>query len=242
MIDAHWLARIEDAKSAKDNEFIQKIPDAGKIIDNYQLMHNGIKVLKDGYCGEAMTELIRQNQGVHEPQEERIFQQILPLIRPNATMVELGSYWAFYSLWFKSMISNGRCYMIDENEEYLNIGIKNFELNNKQGTFLHSCINRDISLKGIMDKYSLHYIDILHTDIQHAEVEMLKNDIDLLNNVDYLFVSTHSDNGHNQCFDLINSHMKILVNIRLHESHSVDGLIVAQCKSLHGIKVDYNLK
>lgn len=249
MIDAHWLARIEDAKSSKDNQFIIKIPDAGKIYCSsadiaydYQLMHNGIKVIKDGYCGEAMTELIRQNHGIHEPQEERIFQQVLPLIKTNAVMVELGAYWAFYSLWFKSAIEGSKCYMVDECQEYLDVGIKNFELNRQEGTFLLGCVNRDFSLKSIMEKYSLYHIDVLHTDIQHAEVEMLENGIDLLDNVDYLFVSTHSDIGHSRCSDLIGSRMRIIADIPLSKSHSVDGLIVAQCKSLDEIKLSYNLK
>ena len=34
-----------------------------------QIMHNGLRVLADGYCGEWMTQLIARCRGCHEPQE-----------------------------------------------------------------------------------------------------------------------------------------------------------------------------
>ncbi|HEY62360.1 MAG TPA: hypothetical protein G4N95_06890 [Anaerolineae bacterium] len=73
--------RIKMTASCIDCESIPKVPQAGEVFDSpkgrYQLMHNGVKVVEDGYCGKWMTELIRRLQGFHEPQEEKAFYKLL---------------------------------------------------------------------------------------------------------------------------------------------------------------------
>ena len=46
---------------------------------NYQLMHNGIKIIQDCYYGSWITTLIEILKGHHEPQEEKVFYEILKL-------------------------------------------------------------------------------------------------------------------------------------------------------------------
>ena len=48
-------------------------------------------------------------------------------------MIELGSYWAYYSLWFASQVKDAQNYLIEPDPRRLEIGRKNFELNNKIG-------------------------------------------------------------------------------------------------------------
>lgn len=67
---------------------------------DYQLMHNGLRVIAGGYHGDWMSEIIARLQGHHEPQEEVIFHEILRHVGPSATMLELGGFWSYYSLWF----------------------------------------------------------------------------------------------------------------------------------------------
>jgi len=242
MIDPIWRSRIDETLSCNDNKYIYRIPGAGVVIDNCQIMHNGLKIVKDCYCGPSMTQLIKENKGVHEPQEEYIFQQILPLIRPGSVMVELGSYWAFYSMWFKIMVPDSRCYMMDEDMSYLDTGKVNFALNYLEGTFALGSVNRNTSIRHIMGQNSIARIGILHSDIQHAEVEMLKQGRDLLQFVDYAFISTHSENGHNTVLDIIKEEMRLIANINHADTFSVDGLIVGQNKSLGEAKVNYTNK
>ena len=52
-------------------------------------MHNGLRVVADGYCGSWMTELIERCHGHHEPQEERAFYEVITRLGHNATMMEL---------------------------------------------------------------------------------------------------------------------------------------------------------
>lgn len=107
----HELAkRIAMTISCKDAMAIPKVPNAGQIFlqgnSEYQLMHNGVKVTKDGYCGPWMTEIITRLEGHHEPQEEFVFHLLLERMRKTLAgsrapvMIEIGSYWAYYSLWF----------------------------------------------------------------------------------------------------------------------------------------------
>ena len=63
-------------------------------------MHNGLRVIAGGYHGGWMSEIIARLQGHHEPQEEVMFHEILRHVGPSATMLELGGFWSYYSLWF----------------------------------------------------------------------------------------------------------------------------------------------
>ena len=53
-----------------------------------------------------MTNIIEILKGHHEPQEEFAFFQVLEQLRRNPSpwgnprMIELGSFWAYYSMWF----------------------------------------------------------------------------------------------------------------------------------------------
>src|SRR5690349_9262709 len=95
--------RIEMTVGCRDSDPIPKVPDAGEIrMENgqqVQIMHNGIRVISGGYHGEWMSEIISRLAGHHEPQEELVFHEILKHVGTKATMVELGGFWSYYSLW-----------------------------------------------------------------------------------------------------------------------------------------------
>src|SRR5258707_487821 len=95
-----WTTRIREGVAAPDNQFIPRCPEAGQLADAQLIMHNGLRVGALSYAGEGNRDLIVANRGVHEPQEERVFQEALKFMPKGATMLELGSFWAFYSMWF----------------------------------------------------------------------------------------------------------------------------------------------
>src|SRR5882757_2436953 len=95
-----WKRRIALVKQSADNARIQTVPNAGKLEHDHQVMHNGLRITLGSYYDYGNTRLLEQNRGIHEPQEEYVFQEILKHMKPGAVMMELGSYWAFYSLWF----------------------------------------------------------------------------------------------------------------------------------------------
>src|SRR5437879_4175605 len=116
----NWFERINNVVKCRDNNKIIRVNNAGKIVSGYLIMHNGIKINHLSYYGESLKELLEKNRGVHEPQEEFIFQEVLKEgIRDGAVMLELGSYWAFYSMWFYREVKNAQCHMIEANQKSL---------------------------------------------------------------------------------------------------------------------------
>src|SRR6188768_3969444 len=109
----YWQDRIDKVLECPDNRLIPKVEQAGKIIGDIQLMHNGIKINFGSYYGMEMVRLLELNSGIHEPQEERVFAEVLKKIPDNATMIELGSYWSFYSMWFQNEVKGAKNYMIE---------------------------------------------------------------------------------------------------------------------------------
>src|SRR5581483_4352870 len=93
----YLFSRVLLTIGADDCDYIPKVPQAGEVFEeigySYQLMHNGVKVLKDCYYDSWATDVIYGLKGHHEPQEEKVFYEVLKYIPPNATMIELGSYW-----------------------------------------------------------------------------------------------------------------------------------------------------
>ena len=95
--------RIAMTVSCDDCASIPKVQGAGEVREQspwpVQVMHNGVLIAQDSYCGPWMTKLIHDLKGHHEPQEEKAFHTVLSSLSNAATMVELGSYWSYYSLW-----------------------------------------------------------------------------------------------------------------------------------------------
>ncbi len=251
-------SRIILAMSCQDTDDIPKCPDAGKVFDQeeeipYQLMHNGVKVIKDGYCAAWMTDLIYGLKGHHEPQEEKVFHEVLKYIPKNAVMIELGSYWGYYSLWFAKEIPESVNYLIEPDPERLEMGRKNFALNNCSASFFQGYVgtcNNDgnfetapqFFIDSFLDEHQIDHVNILHSDIQGAEYEMLASAIHSieLGKIDYFFISTHSEKIHTDCISFLTAHhYEIIAEHSPQASYSVDGLVVARRKAIsHPQKVE----
>ncbi|HJN11214.1 MAG: hypothetical protein QGG09_13435 [Pirellulaceae bacterium] len=126
--------RIRELRADPSNERIVRVPLAGQIVDGYLITHNGLRVLPNdpGYVS-----LLQSNRGCHEPQEEFLFQEVLPHIRPGGVILELGAYWAFYSMWFAKVVPNARCYLVEPRQKNLRVGKANFATNGvKESSFV----------------------------------------------------------------------------------------------------------
>ena len=246
-------ARVILTVGCRDADYIPKCPDAGKVLfsDNvsYQLMHNGVKVLTDGYCGAWTTDLIYGLKGHHEPQEEKAFYEVLKHIPSNGVMVELGSYWAYYSLWFSKAIPGAKNYLIEPDPERLELGKQNFALNGAKGTFFRGYMgvcNIDagdyqdaphLFIDSFLESNNIDHVHILHSDIQGSEYAMLESADQAIRDkkIDYFFISTHSQQLHIGCIALLEARdYVILAEHSPAESVSVDGLIVGKRKDLVG--------
>lgn len=237
-----WKKRIKYAVDAPDNKDIPRVADAGQLKCGILTMHNGIRIHAGSYHGEKMRVLLSANKGVHEPQEEKIFQEVLKAMPEGATMLELGAYWAFYSAWFHSVVPKAQCYLCEPKKSNLKYGEENFKLNGFRGTFIegYSGENESVAPDGvrirtvdnIISEYSIERLNVLHSDIQGFEYEMLKGAERSLSEkrIDYVFISTHSNELHEQCRSLlVEKHgYSVLASANLDESYSIDGILVVK--------------
>lgn len=160
--------------------------------------------------------------------------------------MELGSFWAYYSLWFLEAVPEARAFLIEPDEFRMTAGRRNFELNQREGTFLEAAITDEVSagdrpaeipaavssttVDVLMRENRLDQVDVLHADIQGFEVRMFEGASHALHtkSVRWIFISTHGENIHQRCLGLLRRHRYSIVEEHTPgESYSVDGLIVA---------------
>lgn len=252
--------RVLTTICCNDCDNLPKAEYAGNVLQmddatEYQLMHNGLKVLKNCYYGSWMTTLIQLLHGHHEPQEEKAFHEVLKYMPTNAVMIELGSYWGFYSMWFQKEIIGAQNFLIEPDPKNIEIGKLNFDLNNMKGQFFQAMIAEKSSDEDIFvdwnynkhilpaiciddfaQQHNIEFIHILHSDIQGAETNMLKGCSRLIaeKKIGYFFISTHRG-VHETCLTILqDAGLDILVSITRDESFSADGLIVAKIKEFPG--------
>lgn len=236
-----WQERVKEVLAAPENDKIKRVKDAGKIRRNQQIMHNGIKIKLGSYYGYEIAKLLLENKGVHEPQEEYVFELVLEGLNSNATMIELGAYWGFYSIWFNKKVLDAKNYLIEPNINNIRCGMENCRINKVKAHFTNAYVSDQVNMQkncitmdDFVNQNNINFIDILHSDIQGYELKMLKGckKIILEKKIKYLFISTHGQIIHNQCVDfLVQNNFFIICEINENESFSYDGLIVA--RSLH---------
>lgn len=259
--DSELKRRILMTCNCKDCEGIPKVEHAGETFQEqndyrYQLMHNGLRVIEDCYHGRGITEIIRLLHGHHEPQEEKAFHEILKHLPPHAVMIELGSYWAYYSMWLKKSIPAAKNYMIEPDPSNIEAGKKNFEINQMQGDFFNAFIGKtssppapfhcesdnvvrmipQVCVDDFLVTHKIEHVDLLFVDIQGYEYQMLEGSLQSIQNgkIRFVFISTHhhliSNDPiiHQRCLAFLKEHnAHIIVSHSVAESYSGDGLIVA---------------
>jgi len=243
-----WKKRIERVKQCPDNDKINHVQDSGKLFTDYQLMHNGLKIALGSYYDYGITNLLLENKGVHEPEEEYAFQEILKCIPKGGCMLELGSYWAFYSMWFASVVEQAKCIMIEPDPHKINFGKLNFKMNGLSGTFDLGFIGNNTILDQSIPHYSvdhliknhkIEFLHLLHCDIQGHELNMLQGCTKAIadNKIGYVFISTHSNPLHYECSKfLTQAGFKVLCSYDLDQTSSWDGLIIAKSNAMTGIE------
>jgi FkbM family methyltransferase len=194
--------RIALTVAVHDTDDIPKVTDAGEVTSRdgvpVQIMHNGVVIREGCYHGPWMTEVIRRLRGHHEPQEELAFHTVVEQLASDTdtpTMVELGSFWAYYSLWTKHVIPGARLVLIEPDAASLEVGQINLGLNRVEANdIVHAAIGdahgvsaplvcesdgeshmtRHITIDGLMRDLGLRRIDLLLCDVQGAELAALR--------------------------------------------------------------------
>jgi len=125
--------RVAMTVGCRDADAIPKVLDAGRIVGDaatpVQIMHNGIRILAGAYHGEWMARVIDGLRGHHEPQEERVFHHLICAARPGSVMVELASFWAYYSIWYLQSVPFSRALCVEPDLNHMAVGRRNAALN-----------------------------------------------------------------------------------------------------------------
>lgn len=183
------------------NLLIERDPRAGLVVDGWVWTHAGLRVRIDGpaaYYGN-FSDILATNRGVHEPLEELAFQQWLRRAPGAPVMLELGAYWAHYSMWLKSVHPQAQVTMVEPEAQNLAAGRGNFEANGLSGTFIQDFVGHG---RFVVDDWlaasGTARLDLLHADVQGYEGELLDGCARALaeGRIDRLFVSTHSQALH----------------------------------------------
>jgi FkbM family methyltransferase len=219
-------------------------------------MHNGLKVLAGGYYGDWMTKLIQGLRGHHEPQEERLFHELIRLLPADATMIEVGSFWSYYTLWFLKGWPRRRAVALEPDPAHLAVGRANAEINGLTPAFVHAVAGECdtspapfqtevsgiidlpcLSVPGLMRTQGLERLDLLHCDAQGAEYTVLRGCLELIQagRLGWVCVSTHhhSISGdpltHQRCLALLRGAGAFVeAEHDVQESFSGDGVILAR--------------
>lgn len=255
------MRRIELTTAVRDTDRIPKVANAGHTTVHagvpVQIMHCGVRIEQDCYYGPWMTEVIRRLHGHHEPQEEVVFHELVERLRPGArspVMVELGSYWAYYTLWLKHVRPDATCILVEPDPQHLEVGRRNLALNGTDGRFIHAGAGREhggrlrircesdavtrtvptVSVDGLLETQAVDRIDLLVCDVQGAELEVLHGARGALRQgrLRFLVLSTHAMPAnpvlHQHCLAFLrDAGAQIIAEHSIPESCSGDGLIVA---------------
>ena len=253
--------RIEMATRARDCDDLPKVAQAGALTTaadgtRVQVMHNGIEVVEGGYCGDWMTRLIARCHGHHEPQEERAFATLLARLPARATMLELGGWWSFYTLWFLRNQPGRRAWVLEPDPTHRAVGAANARLNGAQFDIIEGFVGLSAAppqsfhtdqgetiqvprraVPELLDSLGLASLDLLHCDAQGAELDVLTSCEALLRagKIRTLVISTHHWHisgdplTHQRCLArVLACGGRVLAEHDVHESYSGDGLIVAR--------------
>ena len=147
-------------------------------------------------------------------------------------MLELGAYWGHYSMWLKKYRPEALVHLIEPDKRRLLTGKHNFQINGFDGVFVKAFVAKN---KFIVDQYlaenNFTKLDILHSDIQGYELEMLQGCEQSLQAklINYIFISTHSQNLHEEVerlFKNYNYRIEVSADFEIGTT-SFDGFIFA---------------
>jgi tRNA A58 N-methylase Trm61 len=159
-------------------------------------------------------------------------------------MLELGAYWGHYSMWCQSKIPKAKLFLVEPEKNHLEIAQKNFAENELFATFICGFVGKGhFTVDQFMENQKLTKLNILHSDIQGFEVEMLQDAKHSLSShmIDYCFVSTHNEVLHLECVKTLEEYgYCVTVSAGFDtETTSCDGFILASSPRVKTVLEDF---
>jgi hypothetical protein len=235
----------------RDTDPIPKVANAGEVVEQdgqrVQIMHEGTRVIADGYCGGWTTQVIHDLRGHHEPQEELLFHSLLEHVRPGSLMVELGCWWAYYTNWYLGAVPGATAFCVEPDAANLELGRRNLALNGRTATLLQAYVGSPaararkgslgcLDMDAVLARLEGRPIEMLHMDVQGAELPFIRSMRRAVTagRVRFTVVSTHHESisqsatTHEDCVRALEAiGATVLAEHDVFESYSGDGLIVA---------------
>jgi FkbM family methyltransferase len=220
-LDPSVVPRVLLTISCGDSDAVPKVHNAGDVLDHesgqVQVMHNGVLVERGGYFGPWTDEIIYALRGHHEPQEELAFHTVIERLKRDGAelMVELGSFWAYYGMWFAHAIPGSQVIAMEPDDAFMDVGRRNVALNHMEDrvTFVRGAIGPNPGanmsfeaasdgqfhevpthdLESLLASCGRDRADLVLADIQGAETVLLQRAVPLLRagRIRFLVVSTH---------------------------------------------------
>jgi Methyltransferase FkbM domain len=230
-----FLGRFREIVSDPLNLLIDRHPLAGCVINGQVVLHNGNRVAATGPYSyyNSFSAILVINRGVHEPLEEYVFQELIKKLPDNPCMLELGAYWAHYSLWLKSQRLGATNFIVEPIEKFLKIAKRNFANHGFAANFVQAKVgNDDLKVDEFAIEKLLSKIHVLHADIQGFELQMLEGAVKSFTDrvIDYCIISTHTESLHEDCKMWLNK-VGYVIEVQSayeNETTSSDGLIFAR--------------
>jgi FkbM family methyltransferase len=223
-----WDAIAARIRATPEFARIPLHPKAGLIEDNRQYFFDG-GVTTYPWGEPGLHRLVELTRGAPEPQEILPYLEAFDTLPRDATVVELGAGWAFYTVVAGRRLPQSKLFAVEANPQLLEITRRNIALNGlaDRTTVLHAAAwNVDgetlnfreagygswvhhrgeyavpsLSVDGFRATHGLNRIHVLHMDVQGAELKVLDGAARSLAEatIDHVFIGTHSDELHEQC-------------------------------------------
>ena len=201
---------------------------------NYRLGKYDI-IMRNEHPGSGMV-------NAHNDEFKRFEHIIDNIKKEQPIMIELGCFWALWSIIFRKKFPNGKTIILEGDENKLDVGISNLNKNNIDILkYYHNTISRDfsdssfnpnvndISLDNIIIENNITHIDLLHADIQGSEIRLIDDILILLSNrkITNIIIATHSTEIHNTILDKLGSlNLELTINDIEYSHKKHDGEII----------------
>jgi FkbM family methyltransferase len=234
---------------------------AGLIEDGVFYLWDGTRCRAD-WVGEDLIEYIMMVRGMNDPLETRAYLDILAkLVDEPIIVLEAGAGGGQFSLHALRYHPNARAVLVEAHPRHYMVTCDHMRLNNvtDRSEVIYAAVAAEegklirfrsdagygsfvdpagdiwvptVSVASLMRDLEISYLDILHMDVQGAEIDVLQGAKQWLAKfrIGYLFIGTHTEQLHEECKQILNTHGYVLV-IDVSPANSAignDGFILAR--------------